>query len=67
MEAAFPEIQELKFKSQVGLELVGLYTRDGDLDESARIVAQLRKSDPDNPEVLYAAYRTYTISLGSRC
>lgn len=64
MEAAFPQIEERKFKSQVGLELVGLYTRDVDLDESARVVAQLRKSDPDNPEVLYAAYRTYTDLAG---
>jgi tetratricopeptide (TPR) repeat protein len=64
LEAAFPQIQEQKFKSQVGLELVGLYTRDGDLDESARVVSQLRKSDPDNAEVLYAAYRTYTDLAG---
>lgn len=64
LEAAFPQIQDKKFKSQVGLELVGLYTRDEDLDESARIVGQLRKSDPDNPEVLYAAYRTYTDLAG---
>jgi tetratricopeptide (TPR) repeat protein len=64
LEAALPLIQEKKFKSQVGLELVGLYTRDGDLDESARVVAQLSKSDPDNAEVLYAAYRTYTDLAG---
>jgi tetratricopeptide (TPR) repeat protein len=64
LETAFPQIEDRKFKSQVGLELVGLYTRDGDLDESARVVAQLRKSDPDNPEVLYAAYRTYTDLAG---
>lgn len=64
LEAAFPQIEDRKFKSQVGLELVGLYTRDGDLDESARVVAQLRKSDPDNAEVLYAAYRTYTDLAG---
>jgi tetratricopeptide (TPR) repeat protein len=64
LEAAFPRIQEQKFKNQVGLELVGLYTRDGDLDESARVVAQLRKSAPDNAEVLYAAYRTYTDLAG---
>ena len=64
LEAAFPQIEDRKFKSQVGLELVGLYTREGDLDESARVVAQLRKSDPDNAEVLYAAYRTYTDLAG---
>jgi len=60
LEAAFPQIVDRKFKSQVGLELVGLYTQSGDLDEAARIIAQLRKTDPDNPEVLYAAYRTYS-------
>lgn len=64
LEAAFPQIEDRKFKSQVGLELVGLYTREGDLDESARVVAQLRKSDPENAEVLYAAYRTYSDLAG---
>src|SRR5215469_4236035 len=54
LEIAFPRIAEPKFKTEVGLELVGYYVREGELDESARIVAQLRKSDPDNPEVLYA-------------
>ena len=64
MESAFPQIQDQKFKTQLGLELIGMYTRDGELDDSSRIVAQLRKSDPDNPEVLYAAYRTYTDLAG---
>lgn len=64
LETAFPQIQDPKFKTEVGLELVGYYTRDGELDESARILAQLRKSDPGNPEVQYAAYRTYTDLAG---
>ena len=64
LEASFPQIQDPKFKSQVGLELVGLYTRDGDLTESARVVGELRKLDIDNAEVLYAAYRTYSDLAG---
>ena len=64
LDAAFPRIEDRKFKSQVGLELVGMYTRDGDLEGSARVIAQLKSSDPDNPEVLYAAYRTYTDLAG---
>lgn len=64
LEAAFPQIQDQKFKTQVGLELVGMYTRDSDLDSSARVLAQLKNSDPDNAEVLYAAYRTYTDLAG---
>jgi tetratricopeptide (TPR) repeat protein len=60
MESAFPLIQERKFKTELGLELVGLYTQSGDLDKAAAVLAVLRKTDPDNAEVMYAAYRTYT-------
>src|ERR1035437_967008 len=64
LEAAFPLLAEPKFKVRVGLELVGLYTQNGDLYEAARIFAQLQKAAPDNPEVLYAAYRTYSDLAG---
>jgi cytochrome c-type biogenesis protein CcmH/NrfG len=64
LEAAFPLIAEPKFKVEVGLELVGAYTQTGDLDEASPILAQLRKTDPENPEVLYAAYRTYSDLAG---
>jgi tetratricopeptide (TPR) repeat protein len=64
LEASFPLIEDKKFRVQAGLELVGLYTASGDLDEAAHIVAQLRKADPDNAEVMYAAYRTYSELTG---
>lgn len=64
LEAAFPQIEDRKFKTQVGLELVGMYTRESELDSAARVAAQLKTSDPDNAEVLYAAYRTYTDLAG---
>jgi tetratricopeptide (TPR) repeat protein len=60
LEASFPQLQDKKLQIEVGLELVGLYTGSGDLDEAARIVTVLRKAYPDNAEVLYAAYRTYS-------
>jgi len=60
LEAAFPLTEELKLKVRAGLELVGLYTQNGDLSLAAGIIAQLRKAAPDNAEVLYAAYRTYS-------
>jgi len=59
LEAAFPSVTDAKFKIQVGLELVGLYTETGDLDQAAGVLAQLKKAAPDNPEVLYAEYQTY--------
>ena len=60
LEASFPLIEDKKFKSEVGLELVGIYTRSGDLDKAATTIASLRKADPENAEILYAAYRTYS-------
>ncbi len=59
LEASFPMIEEKKLKIEVGLDLVGLYTASSDLDLAANIVGQLKKAYPDDPEVLYAAYRTY--------
>jgi tetratricopeptide (TPR) repeat protein len=60
LETAFPAIEDQRFKLQVGLELVGAYTDSGDLEQAAGILAQLKKIAPDNPEVLYASYRTFT-------
>jgi cytochrome c-type biogenesis protein CcmH/NrfG len=60
LETAFPAIDDLTFKLQVGLELVGFYRDSGELEQAAGILAQLKKIAPDNPEVLYASYRTYS-------
>lgn len=64
MEAAFPAIPDPRFQVQLGLELVGLDTQSGDLDKAAIVLAQLRKADPSNATVLYAAYRTYSDLAG---
>lgn len=60
LEASFPQLQDKKFKAQVGLELVSLYTATNDLTAASDVIAQLQKADPQNAEVLYAAYRTYS-------
>ena len=59
LEASFPLIEGKKLKIEVGLDLVGLYTRSGELDKAANLISQLEAAYPDTPEVLYAAYRTY--------
>jgi tetratricopeptide (TPR) repeat protein len=64
MEAAFPAITDPRFQAQLGLELVGVYTESGELDKAAALIPQMRKAAPDNAEVLYAAYRTYTDLAG---
>jgi tetratricopeptide (TPR) repeat protein len=60
LATAFPLIDDPTFKLQVGLDLVTLYAQSEDLDLAAGVLSQLRKSYPKNPEVLYAAYRTYS-------
>jgi len=64
LEAAFPLITEEKFKVEVGLQLVSVCAQAGDLDEAGALLVQLRKLAPDHPEVLYAAYRTYSDLAG---
>src|SRR5216684_7483932 len=64
MEAAFPSLEDRRFQTQLGLELVGLYTQSGDLEKAAAVIAQLRQAAPDSTEVLYAAYRTYSDLAG---
>jgi tetratricopeptide (TPR) repeat protein len=57
-------IDDPKFKVQVGLELVTLCTQNADLEQAIRILGQLRKAAPEDPEVLYATYRTYSDLAG---
>jgi tetratricopeptide (TPR) repeat protein len=59
LEASFPMLEERKFKIEVGLDLVGIYTESSELDKAAGLLSQLKTAYPDAPEVLYAAYRTY--------
>ena len=59
LESSFPMIEEKKLKIEVGLDLIGLYTRNQDLDKAANLASQLKIAFPDEPEVLYAAYRTF--------
>src|SRR6202171_3579618 len=40
MEAAFRALQDLRFQTELGLDLVGLYTQSGDLEKAAAILVQ---------------------------
>jgi tetratricopeptide (TPR) repeat protein len=60
LQTSFPQIDDQRFKVQVGLELVGAYTDSGDIEQAAGILAQLKETAPANPEVLYASYRTFS-------
>lgn len=60
LEAAFPELTEPKVRLETGMELIELYTASQDLDKASAVVATLRSLYPENPEVLYAAYRIHS-------
>ena len=64
LQAALPGLTEDKIRKQAGLELVELATAANDLLAAAAAITQLKAALPTDPEVLYAAYRTYTDLAG---
>jgi tetratricopeptide (TPR) repeat protein len=64
LEKSFPALEDGKFKIQAGMELIELYTANGDLELAAGIVGRLRQAEPENLEVQYAAYRIYSDLAG---
>jgi len=64
LEDAFPHLDEEKLRLQAGMELIEIYSNNGDLDKAAGVVTVLREHDPTNPDVLYTAYRIYSDMAG---
>ena len=60
LEKSFPELQDKKVRVEAGLELIEIYTASDDLDKASGIVGTLRAIDPENPDVLYVAYRVHS-------
>lgn len=60
LDKAFPNLPEEKVRTETGLELIEIYSRSGDLDKAAAVIAILRKLSPADRNVLYAAYRLYS-------
>ena len=60
IEKAFPELLEKKVRIEAGLELIELYSATEDLDKASATIGVLRGLDPENQEILYAAYRIHS-------
>jgi predicted Zn-dependent protease len=60
LEQAFPNVQDEKIRIDTGMELIEIYSKTGDLDKAAETVNTLRKLEPTNEAVLFAAYRIYS-------
>ncbi len=64
LQAALPHLTEDNVRKQAGLELVELQTAANDLPAASATVNILKALLPTDPEVLYAAYRTFTDLAG---
>lgn len=60
LTAALPGLQEPAIRREAGLELIELETAAGDLPSAAATVAQLKRTAPEDPGILYASYRINT-------
>jgi len=64
LAAAFAKLTEVKLRTQVGMELAALYQQDGDLEHTASIIGALVGLNPEDPNALYFAQRTYSALAG---
>lgn len=60
LEAAFKKLTDVNLRTQVGLELAGLYQQSGDIEHTAATMGALVALNPENPDVLYFAQRAYS-------
>jgi tetratricopeptide (TPR) repeat protein len=60
LESVYPKLTEKNLRTQVGMELAGLYYQQGDIDRTAGMIQSLLDLDPDNVDILYFAQLVYT-------
>ncbi len=60
LEKSFQKLRDKPLRIQVGMELAGLYDREGNLDATASVMRSLVELDPENVDILYAAQRVYS-------
>lgn len=60
LEQAYPKLTDAHIRLDAGKELVDLYTSTGQMEKAADIVAELKRENPTNEELLYLGYRLYS-------
>ncbi len=60
LEKTFPKIRNRDLRSEVGVDLVGLYQQSRTLDRAVDVLRDITQSNPDDPAMLYLSYRIYT-------
>jgi tetratricopeptide (TPR) repeat protein len=64
LEIAFPHLNDVKIKRQVGEALIDNYTAKQDLEKAAAVVSTLLAGDPTDSRLLYMSYRIYSDLAG---
>jgi Flp pilus assembly protein TadD len=59
LEDSFAKLQDAKLRTQVGLELVGMYYASGETERAVAVTQKLVDLNPEDPDLLYAAQRLY--------
>ncbi|MGH9453296.1 MAG: tetratricopeptide repeat protein, partial [Terriglobia bacterium] len=60
LERAFPHLEEKRLRVQVGSELIKIFQEDGEVSKAVGALEALQQTEPENADVLYTAYRTYS-------
>ena len=60
IEESFRHVEDAKLQSQAGMDLISLYYQGHDLSRALEILQVLDRAHPNDPSLLYTAYRTYT-------
>jgi tetratricopeptide (TPR) repeat protein len=60
LEKSFARLKDPKLRTQVGMELLGIYEQEGDLESATSLAQKLVDLNPDNVEILYQAQRIYS-------
>lgn len=61
---AFPHLNDVKIKRQVGEALINDYTAKEDLEKASTVVSNLLSADPTDSSLLYTSYRIYSDLAG---
>jgi len=60
LEESFGHVRDPKLQSQAGMDLIVLYSRNQELPRALEILQVLERAHPNDPNLLYTAYQTYT-------
>lgn len=59
LESSFSRLKDPKLRTRVGLELVGIYYGEGNVEKAVSVTQTLVELNPEDPDILYTAQRLY--------